>query len=133
MSARRILTVLSLMVIGLCLVGCGKARHEKAVRERAQRLIGHLCRGETDACLEFADPIYLRAQGTGGAKIAFGIMGGLLKLGKHTEETVRIDEVVLSDDGKTATVRMSLLAEGQWKPLNPSRWVYADGKWYITF
>ena len=125
--------LLSLLIIGICAVGCGKARHERAVRERAQKLIGHLCRGETDACVEYADPVYVRAQGVNGAKVAFGLMGFALKLGKHSEQTVRVDEVAISDDGKTATVRISLLADGQWKPINPSKWVYADGKWYITF
>ena len=133
MPSGRISSVLSVLIVSLLLAGCGKARQEKALRERAQQLIGLLCRGETDACLEYADPIYLRAQGSGGAKLAFGIMGALLKLGKHTEQTVRIDGVDLGDNGTTATVRLSLLDQGQWKPMNPSKWVYSDGKWYMTF
>jgi hypothetical protein len=133
MSSRPVSKVLSLIILGLCLAGCGKARQERAVRERAQLLVGHLCRGEMDACVEFADPIYVRAQGSGKVKFTFGIMGTLLKLGKHTEDTVRIDEVSLGSDGKTASVRISLLADGQWKPLDPSKWVRSDGQWYITF
>lgn len=130
---QRILRMLSLMMVSLCLVGCGKAYQEKAVRERAQKLIGHLCRGETDACLEYADPIFVRAHGTGGAKLAFGVLGVVLKVGNHTEQTVRIDEVLLGEDGKKATVRLSLQVKGEWKPISPSKWIYADGKWYMTF
>jgi hypothetical protein len=133
MATLRWLGPVSFAVLSLCLVGCGKARHESAVRERAQQLIEHLCLGETDACLAYADPIYVRAQGTNGAKFAFGVMGGLLRLGKHTKDTVRIDEVVVADDGKTATVRISLSDKGQWKPINPSKWVRTDGQWYMTF
>ena len=48
-------------------------------------------------------------------------------------DTVRIDEVTVADDCKTATVRISLSDKGQWKSLNPSKWVRADGQWYITF
>ena len=132
-AALRWLGPASLLSLSLCLVGCGKARHESAVRERAQQLIEHLCRGETDVCLAYADPVYVRAQGTNGTKIAFGIMGALLKLGQHTKDTVRIDEVTVADDCKTATVRISLSDKGQWKSLNPSKWVRADGQWYITF
>jgi hypothetical protein len=125
--------MLSLMMVSLCLVGCGKAYQEKALRERAQKFIGHLCRGETDACLEYADPIFVRAHGTNGTKLALGVLGLAVKVFSQTEQTMRIDEVVLSEDGKKATVRVSLQVKGEWKPIAPSKWIYADGKWYITF
>jgi len=133
MSSRSCGNVLALVILTLCLSGCGTAAQERAVRERAQKLIGHLCRGETDACMEYADPLFVRAQGAGKAKIGFAIMGGLLKLGKQTEQTVQIDEIIIGQDRKAATVRISLLADGQRKPIDPSRWVLADGQWYITF
>jgi hypothetical protein len=110
-----------------------KPRPEEVVRERAEQLIDHLCRGDIEACLEYADPAYVRAHGTNGTKFAFGLMGAVLKLGKHTTDTVRIDEVAVAEDGQTATVRMSLLTNHQWKAINAAKWVHVDGAWYIAF
>ena len=97
-----------------------KPRPADAVRKRAEQLIDYLCRGETDACVEYADPAFVRARGTDGAKLAFGLLGAVLRLGKHTKDTVRIDEVAVAEDGQTATVPMSLLANHQWTAINPS-------------
>jgi serine/threonine protein kinase len=110
-----------------------KPRPEDDVRQRAQQLIQHLCQGETDACVEYADPAYVRAQGTNGTKIAFGFMGAVLKLGRHTKDTVRIDDIAVDEDGQTAAVQMSLFANRQWTAIKPSKWIRSDGKWYIAF
>lgn len=115
------------------LAGCGTAHHEQAIRQRCQELIGHLCRGDLDACVPYADPIYVRAQGAGKVKFAFGVMSTLLKIGQQNEQTVLIDEVRVGEDRKTATVRLSLQLGDQRKPLDPSRWVLSEGQWYITF
>jgi hypothetical protein len=113
------------------LAGCAKPNHEKAIRERAQTLIGALCRGDNNACLQFADPLFVRAQGENNVKGRFGILAFFIKVGKLSEADIRIDEVGVSPDGKNAVVRISYLSQGQWKVADPINWVFSEGKWYV--
>jgi hypothetical protein len=47
---------------------------------------------------------------------------------------VRIDDIALGSDSKSAQVKVSYRDGSQWKPIEkPYRWVRVDGKWYITF
>lgn len=60
-------------------------------------------------------------------------MGGLMKLAKLQESDVRIDQITLGPDSKSAEVTTSLRIKDEWKPQKPSRWGRSDGQWYLTF
>ena len=121
--------------VGLCLVvffsGC--AYHEADIRQRAQQLINCLCAEDMDGCVSLTDPLYVRAQGSQKVKFAFGIFALVIRVGKLGPEDVRIDQVVVNDDKKTAQVHMSARNGEEWKPLTPSKWVRTENQWYISF
>ncbi len=96
-------------------------------------MVGYLCQDDVDSCVTLADPLYVRAQGMDKVKFQLKILAGLIKLGKLTEADVRIDEVVVANDRKSAEVRFSLRSKGEWKSQKPSRWVLSDGQWYLAF
>ncbi len=52
---------------------------------------------------------------------------------KMLDTDVRIDQVVIAQDQKSAEVQFSLQSKGQWKAQKPSRWVLSDGQWYLVF
>jgi hypothetical protein len=47
---------------------------------------------------------------------------------------LRVEEVILGEDRKTAKVKLSRRQGDQWAPVDyvPS-WVRVDGVWYVTF
>jgi hypothetical protein len=113
--------------------GCVRPDHESAVRERAEALVGHLFREDFGACLEMTDPVYVRAQGTDKVKFRFKLLLGLSKLGQLGRADVRIQEVNVAPDSRTAAVYLGVRSDGEWKPLEPTRWVRDGGTWYFTF
>ena len=126
----------ALIVVGFCpffLGGCSRPDHEKAIRERVQALSTALCQGDVEACVEFADPVFVRAQGRSNVKGRFGILFFFLKVGKVAESDLRIDNITVESDRKKATVKMSYQSQGEWKSLSPMHWVISEGKWYMTF
>jgi hypothetical protein len=127
--------VLGLVASGLILpaTGCVRPDYEGQVRGRAETLVGHILRGEMDACVAMTDPVFVRAQGHSGVKFRFGLIRGVAKVGQLTEEDVRIGEVVVSEDARTAQVRVSIRQGEEWKPLDPMRWVRVEDTWYVTF
>lgn len=121
--------------VGMCLIvffsGC--ANHEADIRQRAQQLINCLCADDMDGCVSLTDPLYVRAQGSQKVKFAFKIFNLVIRVGKLGPEDVRIDQVVVGDDKKTAEVQMSARKGEEWQPLPPSKWVRVDKQWYISF
>ena len=79
------------------------------------------------------DPVFVRQQGENLVKGRFKLMSFLVKVGNVKPEDVRIDEINLGSDSKSAQVKVSIRTDGRWKTLDPYRWVRVDGKWYITF
>jgi len=121
--------------IGLCLLvffsGC--ANHEADIRQRAQQLIDCLCADDMDGCVSLTDPLYVRGQGSDKVKIRFKIMFALTRLGQLNTEDIRVDQVVVSEDKKTAEVSLSARKGEEWNSLPPSNWVRVDNQWYISF
>ena len=117
----------SLAVLSLCLCGCQKPPREAALRDRAQQLIGHLCRGEVEPCLEFYDPSFRHAKPAGARNTLESWAA------TYNEQTIRIDEVIIGADGATASVGISMLDQGRWEPAEKWKWILSDGKWYIRF
>jgi hypothetical protein len=107
--------------------------HKKAITDRTTTLVDDLVQDNMPGCLALADPAYLRQHGENAAKIHFGIMRGFMKVGNVKQDDVRIDDVTLGSDQKTAQVKVSIRVAGQWKALDPYRWTRVDGKWYLTF
>jgi len=107
--------------------------HKKAITERVTALVDHLRHDEMEGCVALTDPVFLRQHGESGAKFHFQIMSGFMWLGKLKQEDIRIDEITLGSDSKSAQVKVSVRTSGRWKSLDPYRWVRVDGKWYITF
>jgi len=121
-----------LAVLAIATTGCGGPDHKAALQDKFQQLVGHLCQDNLEACTSMVDPVYVRAQGTNGVKVQLKVLIGLMKLGKITPNDVRIDEIVVAEDAKTAEVRFSLQSNGAWQASRPSRWVYSEGQWYLT-
>lgn len=105
--------------------------HQKVIKERAQELIDHLAKDETAGALEMTDPGFVRQQGENLVKLRLKVLGALVRLAG--KDRLRVDQVILGPGGKTATIQLSMQQGNQWKPIDPSRWVRVDGKWYITF
>ncbi len=109
------------------------SHHWKVIGERAASLVRHLRHDELDACVDLTDPNYVRQHGANAVKIRFGVIAGLMKLGRISDDDVRIDDITFGPDYKTAQVHWSVRAGRDWKAEDPSRWVRVDGKWYVTF
>jgi hypothetical protein len=107
--------------------------HKKAITERVTTLVDHLRNNNMQGCIDLTDPAFLRQHGDGGATVHFEILSGLIWLGKLKQEDIRVDEVTLGSDSRSAQVKVSVRTAGQWKVQTPYRWVRVDGKWYITF
>ncbi len=122
-----------LLLIALLLPGCGGPNHEPVVRSRFQEFARSVCQDDVESCVKLADPVYMRAQGADKVKLQLKLLTGLFKLGKVTEADVRIDQIVIAQDQKSAEVQFSLQSKGQWKAQKPSRWVLSDGQWYLAF
>jgi hypothetical protein len=128
---------LALGLFASCLLlpaaGCARPDYEGAVLRRAETLVGHLFREEWDACVDMTDPVFVRAQGRDRVKFRFQLILGISKLGQLTQEDVRIDQVVVSEDAQTARAGLSVRQGEEWKPLDPLRWVRVEDTWYFTF
>jgi len=118
----------------LLTVGCAGPDHAAAIRQRFQTVAAHLCKGEVDACVPLVDPLYVRAQGSDAVKFRLGIVATVFKLAKLSPDDVRLDEVKLGADKKTANVIYSLREPGKdvWKQQDPMKWVLSDDVWYWT-
>jgi hypothetical protein len=92
-----------------------------------------VCQDDVESCVKLADPVYVRAQGADKVKFQLKLLAGLFKLGKLTEADVRIDQVVIAQDKKSAEVQFSLQSKGAWKSQKPTKWVLSDGQWYLAF
>jgi hypothetical protein len=107
--------------------------HKRAITERVTVLVEHLRNENMEGCVTFTDPALLRQQGEMAVKGRFKLMSLGLWLGRVKPEDVRIDDITLGTDSKSAQVKVSVRTGGQWKVNDTYRWVRFDGKWYITF
>lgn len=130
MFVRTVCTLI--LFVGPLISGCGPGDPTPTIRARFQQMAGYLCTDNVDACVTLADPIYVRAQGTEKVKFQLKLLAGLIKLGKLTEQDIRVDQINVAEDGKTAQVQFSLQSNGEWKSQNPSNWVLSDGQWYYS-
>lgn len=131
MSRRVMLQIVAVLL--LAATGCGGPDHKAAIRVKFEQLTGHVCRDEVDACVPLVDPVYVRGQGEAKVKGQLKILAGVFKLGKITPADVRIEDIVVAKDARSAEVLFSLQSRGEWKSQKPSKWVLADGQWYFGF
>ena len=113
--------------------GLWASHHRKVVRERSTELIRCLCRDDMDGCIRLADPVFVRQQGVDKVKLLFKLMNVIATLGKIQETDVRVDDVTLGPENKTAEVPISIQIRGEWKVQKPLKWVRSDGQWYVAF
>jgi hypothetical protein len=123
------------LLLAVCALaaGCGNGDQQDLARQRAKAFVRHLTHNEIDACVQFAAPALAKQEGTGALKARFATMHAALKLEQQAEVDVRIDQVKLSGNHKTAEVRYSVQSGGEWVAQPPLRWVLVDGQWFITF
>ena len=124
-------SVIILLFVALLSSGCAPSDPSPTIRARFQEFGVALVRDDVDSGMKFLDPVFIRAQGGDKLKGQLRILSGLFKLGKMTEADLRVDQVIVAEDRKSAEVRYSLQSNGEWKPQKPSRWVLSDGQWYI--
>jgi len=106
--------------------------HRELVKERFTVLAGHVVRGEVDQCVPFADPEFVKANGTNLTKALFAPYLFWAKLGRLGEADVRIDRITVGPDRKTAEVEYSLRHGGGWHAQKqPMKWLRAGGQWYL--
>lgn len=115
------------------LPGLWSGRHKNALRARTTTLIGCLCRDDMDGCVGLTDPAFVRQNGNDKTKIRFKILSVVFTLAKIQPGDVRIDDVTLGPDSKTADVTTSIRIKDEWKVQKPTKWVRSDGQWYVTF
>lgn len=127
----KIMRTFVLMLPVVFFAGCG-ANHEAKIRERVTQLIVFSCANDLEGCVSLTDPIFVRSQGSNAVKARFKILNAIVRLGKLTPEKVRIDKIEVADGSKTAQVTTSFFVNDQWKQNSPSRWVQADGQWYVA-
>ena len=114
--------------------GCAKVDQEPKVRQRTLELIGYMAADDVNGCIRLTDPVFVRAQGTEGVRVRFKILNAIVKLGKLTPDKVRIDAIKIADDRKSAEVTMSFLSNtNEWKAIQPMKWIFSDGQWYLAF
>lgn len=105
--------------------------HKKLIHDRAQELIDALAKDDTEAAIKLTDPNLVMQRGTGIVGVQFKVLGGLVRLAG--KDNIRIDDVALGPDSKTAEVKLSHRRGSDWKAIDPSKWVRVNGKWYVTF
>jgi hypothetical protein len=94
-------------------------------------LIDALAKDDTEAAIKLADPQVVAHRGTGIVGVQLKVLSGFVRLAG--KDNIRIDEVVLGSDSKTAQVKLSHRTGNTWKPLEPSKWVRFHNLWYVTF
>jgi hypothetical protein len=107
--------------------------HKKVIAERTRTLVDDLCREDVPGCLALTDPAYVRKHGENVTRLHFDGMILALKIINAKPEDVRIDDITLDPDAKSAQVKVSVRIAGKWEPNKTYRWVRVDGNWYITF
>lgn len=125
------LSVAFILFLIFAIPGC--ADPKSAIRPRFEQLAKHLCDDDVERAVELADPIYVRANGRDKVKFQLKILSTLFRLGKVTPADLRIDDITVNGDGKSAQVKFSMQSQGTWKSQAPTRWVKTDGQWYIAF
>jgi len=111
--------------------GCTQPDVKPTIQARFQEFAGVVCRDDVESCVKIVDPVFVRAQGSEKVKGQLKLLTGLFKLGKVTEADVRVDQVIVAEDRKSAEVQFSLQSKGVWKSQKPTRWVLSDGQWYL--
>jgi hypothetical protein len=107
--------------------------HKKVITDRTATLVDHLRHDNMAGCLALTDPGYIRQRGgEDRAKGHFAILG-LMRTLNLQQDDVRVDEIALASDSKSAQVKVSIRKRGKWEPNDTYRWVRVDGNWYITF
>jgi len=107
--------------------------HKKLIAERTKTLVDDLCRKDINGCIALTDPAYVRNRGEDLTRLQFDGMSRVLRLINAGPDDVRIDEITLDPDSKSAQVKVSIRIAGKWEPHKTYRWVRVDGNWYITF
>jgi copper chaperone CopZ len=111
--------------------GCTQPDVKPTIQARFQEFAGVVCRDDVESCVKIVDPVFVRAQGSDKVKGQLKLLTGLFKLGKVTEADVRVDQVIVAEDRKSAEVQFSLQSKGVWESQKPTRWVLSDGQWYL--
>lgn len=107
--------------------------HKKAITQQTNLLVEQLRTEKIDAALDLTDPQFLKDHGRNGAKLHLAPRSIILRVAKIGPEDVRIDDIAVAPDGRSATAKMSLRVAGQWKPIDAVKWVRREGVWYVTF
>lgn len=107
------------------------SHHKKQINERAKELLDSLGKDDTDGAIRLTDPNVVMQHGVGWVGVHHKVLAGFVRLAG--KDNIRIDDVILSSDSKTADVKISRRQGSDWKSLDPSKWVRVHGKWYVTY
>jgi hypothetical protein len=107
--------------------------HKKMIAERTKILVDDLCRKDVNGCIALTDPALVRKRGEDLTRLHFEGLIAVLRFINLGPDDVRIDEITLDSDSKSAQVKVSIRIAGKWEPHRTYRWVRVDGNWYFTF
>ena len=129
---------ISALLFGVSLLvfsGCGPADPDVAIRGRWNQFMEGILSRDPDSSKRVMEPAYITEQGDGAISDRLAGFSKLLRAGKIKKDDLRIDQVTIAEDGKSATVSHSMRTqEGEWLSQAPyGRWVKVGGTWYITW
>jgi len=127
----KVLSIISLLVPLVTLVGCGP-NHEAKIRERVTQLAVYSCSNDLDGCVQITDPVFVRSQGVAAVKARYKLLNAFVRLGQLTPDKIRIDSIEVAENGKSAQVGISFMVDDEWRKRDPARWVYHEGQWYVA-
>ncbi|MFC1586749.1 adenylate/guanylate cyclase domain-containing protein [Planctomycetota bacterium] len=111
-----------------------QVEHEQtreAVAARAREFILSIINEDWPKALAMVDPDFKAKHPQRKIIGMFKMLGGASKLMRLEEDDIRMAEVFLAEDGKTAMVAPKMLIKEEWKEGKPCHLKLLEGKWYI--
>ena len=129
---------ISAQLLGVSLLvfsGCGPADPDVAIRGRWNQFVGGVLANDTASSKRVMEPAYVTEQGDDAITDRLTGLSRLLRAGRIKMQDMRIDQVTVAEDGKSATVNHSMRTkDGEWLSQAPyGHWVKVGNTWYITW
>ena len=129
---------LAAILLGVSLLvfsGCGSTDPDVAIRGRWNEFVEGILSRDPDSSKRVMEPAYITEKGDAAISDRLEGFSKLLRAGKIKKEDMRIDQITIAEDGKSATVSHSMRTqEGEWLSQAPyGRWAKVGSTWYITW
>lgn len=120
-----------LAIFAVLSAGC-TVDQKPIVQARVKQYFTKFLQEDYEGCAKMLSPATIDRIGREGAIARLKLLSIIAKVGNITENDFRIDEVTVSPDNKTATTKVSVRANGEWRSIATQKWVNEAGVWYMT-